>query len=479
MAIPITRRRLLPGRSTATFLSDREFLAPALSILETPPSPIGTALLLLICALVTVGLLWATLGHISIAAVAPGKIEPQGQVRTVQVLETGRVFAVNVSNGSRVREGDILFTLDPATAKLQLDRALRDQASAQAEIARREAEIAAARSDMSPAVDWPAALPVEVQQREADVLAAELSRLHATTTELRTRIEQHAADQAKLAQTIAAESHLLEVLQQPVTMQQQLQNLGIGARANLVQAQAIEERQRSSLVQAVGQQRQLEASMALAHERLQSAFDSFVADQSGKLALAHRMLDRVTSQVAMARVTLDHTTIRATVGGVVQASNITTVGQVFQPGQEAMRIVPDGVPLQIIAQVRNQDIGFIKTGQAAVIKVNAFPFTQYGTLKGKVVQVATDALTSADVQYADANPGQAPRGADQGRPAVLNLVFPVTIALNESYLTINGRKALVSAGMQVSAEIDTGARRIIEYVLAPVVEAMTSAGKER
>lgn len=476
----ITKRRLLPGRDTSSFLSDREFLAPALSILETPPSPIGTALLLLICALVTVSVLWATLGHISIAAMAPGKIEPQGQVRTVQVLETGRVFAVNATNGSRVREGDVLFTLDPATARLQLDRALRDQASAQAEIARREAEIAATRSDASPVVDWPADLPVEIQQREADVLAAELARLHATTTELRTRIEQQAADQAKLEQTIAAESHLLEVLQQPVAMQQQLQQLGIGARANLVQAQVTQERQRSTLIQAVGQQRQLVASMALAHERLQSALDSFVADQSGKLTLAHRTLDRVTAQVAMARVALDHMTVRATVGGTVQASNITTVGQVFQPGQEAMRIVPDGVPLEVIAQVRNQDIGFIKVGQPAVIKVNAFPFTQYGTLEGRVIQVSTDAVTSADSQYADASPGQAPRtAADQGRQPVLNLVFPVTIALDEPWLSIGGRKVRVSAGMQVSAEIDTGSRRIIDYVLAPVVEAMSSAGKER
>ena len=472
--------RFLPGRRSGPFLSDREFLAPALAILETPPSPVGTALLLLICGLAVAAGTWATLGHINIAASAPGKLEPVGNVRTVQVLEAGRVHGISAANGARVRAGDVLFTLDPTALLLQRDRTARDELSARAEILRREAAIRAARTVLSTPVDWPDDIPHDIQQREEDVFHADVARLRATEAELRARIEQQAADQAKLDQTITIESQLLTVLRQPVQMQEQLQQQGIGARANLVQAQAMMERQKSVVVQAVAQRRQLAASMALAHDQLQTASETFMTAQSQRLNAARRTLDRAVVQASLARIALDHATIRAPVSGTVQASNLTTVGQVFQAGQEAMRIVPDDAPLQVVAEVRNQDVGFIELGQPVAIKVNAYPFTQYGMLRGRVTQVAQDAVTSADAQYADASPGQALRTpGDVSRQQVLNLVFPVTIEIESATLNVSGRRVAVTAGMQVSAEIDTGSRRIIEYVLAPVAEVLSSAGRER
>lgn len=472
--------RLFPQHRRKSFVSDREFLAPALSILETPPSPVGTALLLLICLLAIVAITWATLGYVNVAVTAPGKLEPLGQVRTVQVLETGRVYGINVANGSRVKAGDVLFTLDSTTLALQHDRLSRDEQSARAEVLRREAAIRAARSATIAEIEWPTDIPHDIQQREDDVFHSDLGRLKASQQELRARMEQQAADQVKLDQTITVESHLLDVLQQPVRMQEQLQQQGIGSRVNLVQAQASMERQNSVVIQAMAQRRQLAASMTLAQDQLQSALDTFVADQTQRLTSARRGLDRVAAQAAVAQVALERMTIRAPVSGTVQSTNITTTGQVFQVGQEAMRIVPDDVPLQIIAEARNQDIGFIEVGQSVSIKVNAFPFTQFGMLQGRVVQIAGDAITSGDAQFSQASPGQAGRAeAPQSQQQVLNLVFPVTIAIDQPELRINGRRIPVKAGMQVSAEIDTGSRRIIEYVLAPITETLSNAGKER
>lgn len=91
-------------------------------------------------------------------------------------------------------------------------------------------------------------------------------------------------------------------------------------------------------------------------------------------------------------------TIRSPETGVVQASAISTVGQVLAPGTELMRIVPSGQKLEIEAYIPNRDIGFVQAEHEAVIKVEAFPFTRYGILHGKVSRVATDAIPEPDAR---------------------------------------------------------------------------------
>jgi hypothetical protein len=95
-----------PGKTWGTNLSDREFLAPALEILETPPSPVHVAFLWIICAFVVAALGWAYFGRVDIVAAAQGKFQPRGQVKVVEPLETGKVEAISVSNGSLVQAGD-------------------------------------------------------------------------------------------------------------------------------------------------------------------------------------------------------------------------------------------------------------------------------------------------------------------------------------------------------------------------------------
>jgi hemolysin D len=126
--------RLFASRALARFknpgmnLSDREFLAPALETLETPPSPVHVAFLWIICAFVAAALAWAYFGRVDIIAAAQGKFQPTGQVKVVEPVETGKVEAILVGNGALVRAGDILVELDRSAA-------LADANSAGAELA--------------------------------------------------------------------------------------------------------------------------------------------------------------------------------------------------------------------------------------------------------------------------------------------------------------------------------------------------------
>jgi hemolysin D len=177
-----------PGKTWVTTpgmnLGDREFLAPALEILETPPSPVHVAFLWIICALVVTALAWAYFGRVDIIAAAQGKFQPMGQVKVVEPLETGRVEDIRVSNGSLVQAGDVLVELDRSATLADSEGARAELASARAEILRRKTALLSAQSnrfDAAPAIDWPDGVAPPLRERETRVLAADLGQLAAAS----------------------------------------------------------------------------------------------------------------------------------------------------------------------------------------------------------------------------------------------------------------------------------------------------------
>jgi len=182
-----------------------------------------------------------------------------------------------------------------------------------------------------------------------------------------------------------------------------------------------------------------------------------------------------------AKATLEHKTLVSPIDGIVQAVSVTTIGQVVTTGQELMRLVPDNAPLEIEAYVENKDIAFIQQGQEAIVKVEAFPFTRYGTVSGQVTHVAADSIPAPDAQRAEGDPTQTTRqpGIFAGASRVQALVYPVTVKPSATFIAADGNKVPLGAGMTVSVEIKTGSRRILEYIFSPLVEISSQAMRER
>jgi len=166
----------------------------------------------------------------------------------------------------------------------------------------------------------------------------------------------------------------------------------------------------------------------------------------------------------------------------VQQTAVTTIGQVVTTGQQLAAITPDGGRLQVEALVANLDIGFVKLGQPAVIKVDAFPFTRFGVLHGKVVKIASAAIPEEEAKRAlanatsAANAAQAPSTAPGQQEA---FVFPVTVALDETAMTIDNAVIPLTPGMTVTVEIKTDNRRVIDYLLSPLAKIASEAARER
>jgi hemolysin D len=174
-------------------------------------------------------------------------------------------------------------------------------------------------------------------------------------------------------------------------------------------------------------------------------------------------------------------TIASPIDGTVQSSSINTVGQVVTTGVELMRIVPDNSTLEVEAYLPNSDIGFVSVGQRAVVKVEAFPFTRFGVIRGHVTAVAKDAIPEPDANQVEGDPTKQLQATvpTTNVQRVQNLVFPVTVELDAGTMSVDGHIVPLSPGMAATAEIKTGKRRILEYLFSPIVEVTSQAMQER
>ena len=462
---------------------DREFLPAALEILETPPSPIRMGLLLSICAFCVAALAWSYVSRVDIIATAQGKLQPTGRVKIVQPLETSRVLLTRVENGQAVHAGQALVELDPAEAKADLAGIEANLAAYRAEALRRRAAIAAASIQPTPPTlvsDWPDTIPITIRQREERVYAADIRTLNAQIASLQAQSDQKGAEVTRLTNMIVAQNDVIQTLQQRVGMRTQLLAMNAGSKSNLLDATESLQYQTTTLVQQQGQLLEAQANLKVFGSDMHHALDAFVADNAQKLAEAERQAGDLAERFSKARTRLDHMTLASPINGTVSASALTTVGQVVTSGEQLMRIVPQDAALEIECYLPNKDIGFVSVGNQAIIKVESFPFTRYGTIEATVTRVAHDAVPQPEADQIERDAAHTTSSLSQsGAQRIQNLVFPVTLRPSSRVIDVDGTKIPLSAGMAVTAEIRTGSRRILEYVFSPIAKIGAEAMKER
>lgn len=471
----------LPARPAKR--SDHEFLPPALEILETPPSPVKMAMILTICAFAATALIWSYVGHIDIIAAAQGKIQPTGRVKVVQPLLTGKVKALPPANGAHVKAGDILLELDPTDAIADETDAVKGLASVRAEVLRRKAVVDYIRSQKGgalPQISWDAGTPEELRLREEGILLGDIEQHEATMASLEAQKHQKEVERDRLTATVAAQNSLVETLRERVMMRNSLASKEAGTMASVIDATETLKEQATQLAIQEGQLADAAAGIEVYAREKEKMTRAFLSDQLERLGDAERRVEELEQRLAKARNSREQMSLRSPIDGTVQASSITSVGQVVTVGQDVMRVVPEGSALELEVYALNKDIGFIKVGQEAVVKLDAFPFTRYGTIPARVTKIATDAIPEPDAARREGDAAVRQGGNTfGGAERVQNLVFPVTLSLETDSIAADGRDIKLTAGMAATAEVRTGDRRILEYVFSPLVEIAGEAMRER
>ena len=205
----------------------------------------------------------------------------------------------------------------------------------------------------------------------------------------------------------------------------------------------------------------------------------FVTTRTQEVSDNRKVIVDLEQQLVRADKALADTTLRAPVGGVVHAAAVTTLGQVVRPGQQLMQVVPSDQPLEIEAYVSNADIGFIRKGDPAIIKVEAFIYNVYGSIDGTVTDVARDAsaLQGKPTMQSASLDGDAAQTTAAEKTG--NLQYPIHVRAARSTMLIEGKEVPLVPGMAVNVEIETERLRAIDYVLTPIEELFSTAGHER
>lgn len=437
----------------------RQFLPAALEVQETPPSPLGRCLLWLLLALFAIGIAWACVGRVDIVVTAPGRIVPTGQVKRVQAPELGSVAALLVAEGDEVDAGQPLLRLDPAYVDAD-SRNVREQLN---DIAVQSAWRRALEDWL--ADGWDTAGTERLPQRFAayDQMAADaLYARHRQEITARMQVlsRELAANRAEQA-TLRAEREgiraTLQVLVQRVTAYKTLQDQRYGARVQYLEI--------------LQQQTELERAVPV----LQSREDALVETAAAIDARMQAMLGEIRkgnllalSQLDSERIGLRHSASKlsrhrqqlqliAPVAGTVQELVVHTVGAVVSPAQELMKVVPADAGIEVEALLQNKDVGFVHEGQAAQVKIDTFNFTKYGLIDAKVIDISNDAVED-------------PR---------LGWVFRIRLLLDRDWVAVEGKRVLLSPGMAITAEVNTGKRRLIEFFLSPLLRYKQDSVRER
>lgn len=457
--------------------SELAFLPAALEIVETPPSPIGRAIGVTVICLFCLALAWASFGTVDIVATAPGKIIPTGRTKVIQPFETGVVRAIHVRDGQSVKAGDLLIELDPTISGAELGHLRSDLASADLEVARLRAELSGNANPLD-SFNPPDGAPPSLVEMNRQFLISQTAEQRAKIAAIDGQLSQKEAERATTAATIAKIEATIPLLQQRVDVRKYLADKEYGSKLQyLTEMQDLVGLQQELLVQKSHIHESESAVTALSQTRLQTIAE-YRRARFDELAKAEQKAGGFAQDVIKAEQRTKLLALTAPVDGVVQQLAVHTVGGVVTPAQALLAVVPLDSRLEIEAMVSNRDIGFVHPGQQAEVKVDTFSFTRYGLLHGEVINVSQDAITRDKPQDKsnDKTPGTETTSSE---PKGQEMNYAARVSLDRTQMRVDDRLVNLSPGMAVTVEVKTGTRRIITYLMSPLVRYKQEMLRER
>jgi len=407
---------------------------------------------------------WSFVGKVDIIATAPGKIVVRGRTKVIQPSDTGVVRAIHVVDGDRVERGQVRIELDPTISTADKTRYTDQLAQARLDQARLKALLSPESSDPFSDVAAPANLVAAARAR----LEAERGEQTAKLAKLDRQVAQRRAEEAQVDAEIAKYDAALPLVQRRADIHGSLLKTEFGNKIDYLQSQQQLVEMQHERVAEQKKRDEVEATLAeLAAERSKTEAE-FRRTVLTDLAKADRDAAEAEDELTKAERKTDLLTLTAPVAGVVQDLAVHTLGGVVTPAQQLLRIVPAVGEIEVDAVVGNQDVGFVEKGQEAEIKIDTFPFTRYGLIHGRVERISRDAVEEPQNEQQRRQGSQAASDEATNVERASRLVYTARIALEEKGLVIDGKPLELAPGMSVVAEIKTGKRRVLDYLLSPL-----------
>jgi hemolysin D len=357
------------------------------------------------------------------------------------------------------------------------DRLSQDMIAAQLDVARLTALLSVGDDPGASFVAPDGATAAQIQLHRT-LLAHQLEEFRAKLANLDRQITQAEATHAGAAADVQKLTLSIPLLQQRVSAFKTLVDHGWGEKLQYLQlSQDLVEHQQE-LESNKAKLAETAAALSALKEQRRQADAEFRRTNFADLSQGQQKAATAQQQLLGAQEHQRLQTLTAPVDGTVQQLAVHTVGGVVTPAQQLMALVPADSHLEIEAMISNRDIGFIHEGQEAEIKIDTFNFTKYGLLHGAVLSLSQDAITRD--KPAD-KAGDKQQGAQEktSEPQGQELVYAARVSLDRARMQIDERLVNLTPGMAVTVEIKTGSRRVIEYLLSPLLRYKQESLRER
>lgn len=437
----------------------REFLPAVIEIEETPPSPIGRFILWAIIILFMITIAWASLSKVDIVAMTRGKLVVNALSRPVNTSVTAKIVAVLVKEGEYVEKGQSLIKLNDASLVAQLEENILQQQINRFHIARLTLlyEHYSNRSA-------PLTLPIQFQI-ESPMLAQQISM------QLQAEVENdhNAKEVYKLNQQILTAQienylvqkemaeNLLPIYEEQHHALNSLYKKEMTSKDSLLEIKKKYLEAKYTVSSADAKVKEMRAN----YDQIEGQIDSYIADKTREVAQEKierlNQNDILLAQQKQLEALIAEYELKAPIAGIVESLAYRDAGAAVEAPQELLKIVPNNEKLIAEVWVSNQDIGFLNKNQSVTVKIDTFDFTRYGWIEGKLINISSDAIEDKD----------------------LGLVYKAVIELSKNNIIVDGQPINLEPGMSVSAEIKTGKRTVLSYLLSPMMEALDDVGKQR
>lgn len=406
-----------------------------------------------VVALIVGALAWASLSSLDEVAIAEGEIVPQGQIRVVQHLEGGIIKEIHVTEGQPVLVGQPLVDLDLASAGVN-----REELQVRIDgLVLKLARMVASVSDTDPI--YPAAAAARhprLVTAENDVLRLTRAQLQSRVASARERVGQRVLEITELEARRDALGKSQPLVQERFRLSKSLLDEDLTPRMDHLERERELEEIKGDTASINANLPRARAALAEARENAREIELEFKRAISEQITLVQLEIAREEERLLKATEQRARAVIASPIDGVIQNLAYHTIGGVVGPGDPIMQIVPSRERLLIEARLDPLDIGHVEVGQRAVAKISTYDFVRYGGLEGTVVNIAADADTD-----------------ERGRH-----YFRVVVETGDSSLGDDGDLPIIP-GMIATVDIHTGKKRVIDYLIQPVLKTRSEAFRER
>lgn len=429
------------------------FLAQAALLEEAGTDTLVRVGTLVICGVVGMFLVWASVSEIEETSSAFGQVVPAGAVQVVQHLEGGIIDAILVEEGQMVERGQVLvrFQKTQAGAELEQIRAREEALRLKAERLRAVGEGRTLDFAVGEGMD------PDLVADQRTIYQTQMRALESDLRVLERQREQRVQEIAQTEAVLKATTEQRDIVAEEVAMREELMEKGLVSRVVYLNT-------KREFSRIEGEKAQQSRRLQVARERLAEVKQRINSLEQTTRQEALREMGEVTAELAQVREAMtklrdrvERLDVRAPLSGLVQNLRVRTVGAVVPAGGIIMEVVPADDQLLVEARITTRDIGHITVDQPATVKITTYDFTRYGTIPGRVKAISP-------ATYID----------DEGKP-----YYKAQIELARQHVGEQAGVYRVLPGMTVQADITTGSKTLLQYLLKPIHRSFDQSFHER